>query len=404
MRIAILNQPTGNRGDEAAHKAFVRSIANTMPDCQVDVIFILERQTNIDEFNVKLSNIGYINATSVSLGYVRVIHWCYIRKLFFLSYLHPLLWKYKHILKRYDKVICAPGGMCMGGFKNWMHIWALETAKRLHKPIYYWGRSIGPFPDIDVDSKVFKQNSINLLKCFSFTCLRDSISIKYAEELGIKAVETVDSVFLDRPQAAIPENILQQIGTTDYIVFVPNELTWHPRYKKDNSLKIDEFFLSLMDLLVTRWPDRKIVMLPQTYKSSIDDFSYFKRLASKSGKRNILVIDENQSSDIQQTIIACSKLVIGARYHSIVFAINNEVPFISLSYEHKMKGLLERLLMTKYLVEIQDIFDKGNEEQYNLAIEKVGRLLTEKIDSVSRLEANIIVQEKFDELIRQIKG
>ena len=91
-------------------------------------------------------------------------------------------------------------------------------------------------------------------------------------------------------------------------------------------------------------------------------------LTSLSGNKNIIVIDENQSSDIQQEIIKKSCLVIGARYHSVVFAINNEIPFVSLSYEHKMKGLLEVLDMTDRMVEIQDIFDgKSGEFEKDMA-------------------------------------
>jgi len=41
-------------------------------------------------------------------------------------------------LKEYDRVVCAPGGMCMGGFANWDHIWQLDVARRLNKPVFYW--------------------------------------------------------------------------------------------------------------------------------------------------------------------------------------------------------------------------------------------------------------------------
>jgi colanic acid/amylovoran biosynthesis protein len=291
----------------------------------------------------------------------------------------------------------------MGGFKNWMHIWNLETAKRLHKPVFYWGRSIGPFNECDNDSKVFKRNSINLLKYFSYISLRDGVSIKYAEELGVKAEAVVDSAFLECPDALIPENILQTIGGNDYVVYVPNELTWHPRYPKSVQSEIDSFFLKIIDLITDKYPDIKIVMLPQTYNSEINDYSYFLRLKEAAKNKNIIVVDEGQNSDIQQKIISGSKMVIGARYHSIVFAINNNVPFISLSYEHKMKGLLETLSLKEYMVEIQDIFGEGNEMKYNSAIEKVSKLLSLNPSSVSNTEARKIVTEKFEEMIKLMK-
>lgn len=405
MKIAILNQPLGNRGDEAAHKAFVRRLANSLPDCQIDVIFILERQINIDAINVDLPNVAYLNITSLPYKLWSLIHWGYLHNTLSISYIHPLCLKFRHRLKRYDKVICAPGGMCMGGFKNWMHIWTLETAMRLHKPIFYWGRSIGPFTEDNNESKIFKLNSVKLLKYFTFTSLRDSISIQYANELGIKAVETVDSAFLDCPDAKVPINILREIDGKDYIVFVPNKLTWHNRYSNVKQLLIDDFYLKILEFIGNIYPLRKIVMLPQTFNYVDDDYSYFKHLSNVAKIKNIIVVDEKQNSDIQQKIISSSKLVIGARYHSIVFAINNNIPFISLSYEHKMNGLLEKMRMTESLVEIQDIFDEGNEEKYNSALKKVyDLLLSNNSISTNGFLAKEIVSDSFDELVMSLKS
>lgn len=398
MKIAIINQPTGNRGDEAAHKAFVRKLAKELPDSQIDVIFIKHPQERIDAFNVNLPNVRYINVKSL-FPLWKCLQICYYTHTLFLSYIHPAFWKFRRLLKTYDKVICAPGGMCMGGFMVWSHIFALETARRLHKSICYWGRSIGPFSTANYKSRIFKQNSVNLLKYFTYISLRDSISIGYAKELGIKAEEVVDSAFLECPDTVVPNHLLQKINGNDYIVFVPNELTWHPRYKNIPQEKIDNFFLSLVDLLEKKWPERKIVMLPQTYKSEIDDQSYFEKLAAKSNNKQIIVVDENQNSDIQQKIIAGSKLVIGARYHSIVFAINNEVPFIALSYEHKMKGLIEKLGMMDYMVEIQDVFDEENEKKYKYAIEQTERIMLSTSPIIDRTNVMEMVSKGFENMI-----
>ena len=114
-----------------------------------------------------------------------------------------------------------------------------------------------------------------------------------------------------------------------------------------------------------------------------------------SGNKNIIVIDENQSSDVQQEIIKKSCLVIGSRYHSVVFAINNEIPFVSLSYEHKMKGLLEVLDMTDRMVEIQDIFD-GKSGEFEKALDKIELLVSGKLEKPSASQAREIVWNGFE--------
>lgn len=402
MKIAVINQPLANRGDEAAHKAFIRAMSKAFPEYQIYVIFLCEEQELIDSIRVEVENVSYINIPRVR-GFLRFEQIGFLSDNFEFSYLHPSLRKFHNLLKGYDRVVCAPGGMCMGGFANWNHIWQLDVARRLKKPVLYWGRSIGPFSEECFKKKLFKKCSSRLLKYFSYISLRDKVSVDIASQFGVSADEVVDSAFLEIPASKIPESILKDIDGAEYVVFVPNSLTWHPRYKKISQKKIDEFYLRIIEFLETKFADKKIVMLPQTYKSVINDYEYFLKLKELSGNKNIIVIDENQSSDIQQEIIKKSFLVIGARYHSVVFAINNEIPFVSLSYEHKMKGLLEVLDMTDRMVEIQDVFDRETSD-FKKTLDKVVLLVSGKLEKSSASQAREIVQNGFKRFAEKIKS
>ena len=399
MKIAVINQPLANRGDEAAHRAFIRAMSNAFPECQIDVLFICAEQKLIDFIKVEAENVSYINIPRVR-GFVRFEQIGFLFDNFAFSYLHPSLRKFHNLLKKYDRVVCAPGGMCMGGFINWDHIWQLDVARRLNKPIFYWGRSIGPFSEECFNKKLFKKCSSRLLKYFSYISLRDKVSVDIARQFEVNADEIVDSAFLEIPAAKIPESILKDI-CSEYVVFVPNSLTWHPRYKEIPQKRIDEFYLKIIKFLETKFAGKKIVMLPQTYKSVINDYEYFLKLKELSENKNIVVIDENQSSDIQQEIIKKSCLVIGARYHSVVFAINNEIPFVSLSYEHKMKGLLEVLNMTDRMVEIQDIFD-GKTSVFESSLDKVEHLVSGKLEKPSASQARQLVQSGFERFCEEV--
>ena len=399
MKIAVINQPLANRGDEAAHRAFIRAMSNAFPECQIDVLFICAEQKLIDFIKVEAENVSYINIPRVR-GFVRFEQIGFLFDNFAFSYLHPSLRKFHNLLKKYDRVVCAPGGMCMGGFTNWDHIWQLDVARRLNKPIFYWGRSIGPFSEECFNKKLFKKCSSRLLKYFSYISLRDKVSVDIARQFEVNADEIVDSAFLEIPAAKIPESILKDI-CSEYVVFVPNSLTWHPRYKEIPQKRIDEFYLKIIKFLETKFAGKKIVMLPQTYKSVINDYEYFLKLKELSENKNIVVIDENQSSDIQQEIIKKSCLVIGARYHSVVFAINNEIPFVSLSYEHKMKGLLEVLEMTDRMVEIQDIFD-GKTSVFESSLDKVEHLVSGKLEKPSASQARQLVQSGFERFCEEV--
>ena len=376
MKIALLNQPLGNRGDESAHKAFIRTLIQKFPQAKIDVIFLNQKNELIEAMKVVNKNIRYVNIRGLKVSVRAEQFGLVFHCISIISFIHPVLKKFRKLLKEYDHVICAPGGICMGGFMNWDHIYQLLLAKSLGKSLIYWGRSIGPFSNEDFRHALFMKYSTQILHYATFISLRDAKSLQIASHMGLPVISTVDSAFLEVPSATLPDNLIKSLKNTPYVVYVPNSLTWHYRYNNVEQQKIDQFYYEVFDLIYSLHPDCKIVMLPQTYSTEIADFEYFKHLSLTYTTKNkslcdIIVVDENQSSDIQQQIISKAELVIGARYHSIVFAINNNRPFVSLSYEHKMSGLLDTLDLTQYMVEIQNIFDHGNEVLFDKAIESI---------------------------------
>lgn len=105
------------------------------------------------------------------------------------------------------------------------------------------------------------------------------------------------------------------------------------------------------------------------------DYLFFKEIAAKKQSSRIIVIPDSYSSDIQQTVFAGSELLIGARYHSVVFAINQNVPFVALNYEHKIQGLLSALNKQNCMVNIMETFSDSSSLQNTLEV--IERLLPE---------------------------
>ena len=69
MRIAILNQPLGNRGDEAAHKALMRTLVKEFPQHRFAVILLNVQPDLIDTF--KVPTVEYINIRGTSKAAIR---------------------------------------------------------------------------------------------------------------------------------------------------------------------------------------------------------------------------------------------------------------------------------------------------------------------------------------------
>lgn len=375
MNILIINQPLNNRGDESAHKALVRSLSKSMPNAGIKVLFVGEPADSVKQFSVKVSNVKYVQYYPVSLTdnifYIKLYRRLFLDRIYskYLNYAlyKNQLWMWKlnpfirPILKEFEdshKIVNAPGGICMGGFQYWNHISYLSIAKLYNKDIYYYGRSFGPFPIVTKKNRRFKDISLSLLRYFRFLSIRDSRTQQLASEYNLTYTTTVDTAFLETPIVPIEQNIKEQIGE-NYSVLVPNVLIWHYAYKNIPKKRINSLYLRIIEEMVLNNKDCKIVMLPQTFNYSepvMNDINYFKELKMLSPyKDKIVIIDDIYSSDIQQTIISNANYLIGARYHSVVFAINTETPFISLSYEHKIEGLLSTLDGLDNMIDITDL-------------------------------------------------
>jgi len=408
MKILIINQPHSNYGDLAAHRSLVRSLETAFPEAQISVLFLAANSENIEKMNV--TRASYITLSGHGGRFVKIAKMVFFlnsfrffsKAIWALSAFYPDIKKTITKVKDADYVISAPGGICMGSFQSWSHIFFLEIATHCRKKIAYYSRSWGPFPDHDFWQKKFKKVSLNLLRSFDFHSIRDAKTMKIADKLGLSYIPAIDTVFLDQPRTKVPQEILSWIDESPYTIFVPNTLVWHREYRTASIQTIRTFYLDIIRLLLKDRPHEKILMLPQLYARGISgDETYFRELEQELNDDRVFVVSDKHCSDVQQTIISKARLVIGARYHSIVFALNNCVPFISLSYEHKMTGLLEILGKMDCSVDITSFARNAFDSDKSLA--KIALLINSvEPDSVAREKAHQIAQHCMDELIKKM--
>lgn len=402
LKILIINQPGYNRGDESAHKALVRTLLARIPDVQIRVVSSSFFAESVRQFAVEDSRVNYV------VEPIGMIKYSLCRKMGmekgckWIWKFHPTFLKFKLVYKWADVVVCAPGGICMGGFQNWNHIFNLELAQYFHKPIAYYGRSFGPFPTETERNQKFKEISLRLLHSFKFLAIRDKKTEQLADELHVPYVSTVDTAFLDSPAVEIPYELQRMIGKKPYMVFVPNYLLWHYAYAGRISHEtVIQFYSKVIDEIRKANPELNIVMLPQVFGGhdyAYSDVEMFREIARLKQDERLIVTPDCYSSDIQQTIIHDAKYVIGGRYHSIVFAINQGVPCIALSYEHKISGLLEALGKTEWCIEFSKVFD--SEDNQRTCLNEIKRIIpTLHVDKEVRLKAKEIANQCMDKFV-----
>lgn len=402
MNILIVNQPLNNRGDESAHKGLVRKMLSEMPDANVRVLFVGSAHNHaVDQYEVKSPQIEYIQIKQVK-AYTAYFRKCMQVGWYKVMLLHPTVAKIYMHYRWADWVVCAPGGIDMGGFQDWKHLQQLKLAQIANKPLAYYGRSFGPFPTDTTVQKRFKEISLDMLRYFSYCSIRDKKTANLAEELKVPYLLTVDSAFLDTPNVEIPMKVQKMIGENPYMVFVPNALNWHFAYRGLSDNQVMDFFCNVAKTVMAHNPELNIVMLPQLFGyGDGDDVHFFHKIAEKVNAPRIIVIPDCYSSDVQQMVIKGAKYLIGARYHSVVFALNQAVPFVALNYEHKIAGLLETLHKEDCMVDItKSLFTKEGVADTIAQIE--ARLNTINPDKKACAEAKGIANSCFVQFMNQL--
>ena len=403
MNILIINQPPFNRGDESAHKALIRGLLKFLPDSELHVLYNIGVNESIRQYKIIDKRVSYIYAP-IPNGKVWLFKVLGMKRNFTLPwYFHKYFRQYKGIYNWADIVVCAPGGICMGGFQDWDHLFHLVLAKFYKKPLAYYGRSFGPFPIQTLDNRKFKELSLQMLHYFDFLAIRDHKTELLADELKIPYLSTVDTAFLDSPKINIPYELKMAIGDKPYVVFVPNYLLWHYAYKgRVSHEQIMAFYLILLQDLLETFNECNVVMLPQLFcgrEYALSDVDFFRDLANRANTPRLIVTADCYSSDIQQMIIKDAKMLVGSRYHSIVFAINQSVPFVALSYEHKIAGLLDTVGESERCVNILKTFDSQTNMQETLQAIRI-KLHNTSLPTETRIKAKTIAEECMNQFVK----
>ena len=402
MNILIINQPVNNRGDESAHKALVRTINKKFPKYKVTVYFSGINPDSVDQMEVKHGNNTYINNFSFRKGRAITKRVGLQFNLIKLSSLHPNHRPFIKELKKNDLIISAPGGPAIGPYYNMNDIYWLKLASVYNKEIAYYSRSIGPFEAKTPKQKLLLKVGTQLLSNFSFLSLRDKQSIALGNKLGFKFTSSIDTAFLEQPKVNLPLEISNKIMSKRCIVFVPNTINWAPTLREIPDDLIFDYFSKSLNLLSTIYKDHNIILLPQLHNNTSNtEMIFFNKLQEKESNTNIIVLDEIYSSDIQQSIISKSDLVVGARYHSIVFAINQNVPFVALSYEHKIKGMLEELNIAEHCIDLRHHLKSNTDSDEFIQLLESKIKLTCK-PSTASIKAKEIALNCFNEMAKTV--
>lgn len=347
MNVLIINQHTLNFGDDIAGISLLQNLLEIEDIQKINIIYNTKGKLLLDDEkichnqDIMLKNIGYCNLIKYFL--FRRLGWKKIKN-------EPLK-KMLDIINSSDYIYVSPCGANMGIYKDWRFLIKLLIVVNEGKTPIFHLNTIGASK-----SKIFDYFATKILNK-SIIYVREKKSLEYIESLGLTAKFGADTAFSFKSESKESEK-------KEKIAFVPTILkSWHPNFKNIN---IDELIFEKILPIVAEFSNSKkllIELIP--HLKNDEEKEYYRIIEKKLKELNANVIVRNDIDTVYKynDAIRESKLVIGMRYHSIVLAVKNLVPFISLSYENKMQEVSE-------YSEKLDFSFKLYEENFNLELLK----------------------------------
>jgi colanic acid/amylovoran biosynthesis protein len=406
LNILILNAHWNNRGDEAAIRAMIDSLRSKLLIKNMRIMIFSKNPTYFPYEDIELldlfPSIERKVSSQLSLGMDIFLTLITFGNLAFTKQGK----KFVSAVHDADIVIHAPGGPAIGdlyggkyGFLESFYLYRLLIPILKGKPVFFYAPSMGPFSGI-LRNRIRKF----VLKRSSAIILREKISSKYLKtQLGLDSYVTLDSAL----QNNIPNEYLERYNNiSEILIIIENEkvvgmtitdLKWHVTYRKNDALteKIMHSLSGVIKYLISK--GYVIFLIPQLFGEG-EDTPLLERFR-KLNKEKIFILPQNIDSFAHQVIISKLFCVIGMRYHPNIFAAKGNVPSISIYYEHKMKGFMEKLERTDLMINVEEIsankiIDKFTylEENYNTIKEQLKKR-TPQLKEESQKTTDIIIEK-----------
>ena len=246
------------------------------------------------------------------------------------------------------------------------------------KPCMAYGIGIGPLSKIE--NSDFAKEALQY--CSSIT-VRDKNSYALLNQLGIKSLLTADPAFrlkADKQWAATELNkIISDFKLKPLIgISVRNWDQSDDNWKCELANSLSQF---------TRVNDVNILFIPFQMNEgniqTIDDVQASKSVIDLLEDKNRVYILEKEYSPTEISgIIACCHLLVGMRYHSVVFSLTNNIPCIALSYDPKVSSLMEESDLSDYCCDVNFISQNKITELLNYVLLNQ-EVMQKKIKSIS---------------------
>ncbi|WP_166663421.1 polysaccharide pyruvyl transferase family protein [Streptomyces sp. NBC_00582] len=257
-------------------------------------------------------------------------------------------------VSRADLVVSMGGGYVLArpgldGYQNvFFVLLPALIAQRSRVPVVWAPQSFGPFPAAPqrwLVGRVMRRSAAVLA--------REDVSVGELKACGIPETHierAVDAGFAFAPGNRVAWRERLGVGPGERLVGVTARRWLAPaaqdRYERELARTID----------AVQGTGARVVLIPQVSTDYLgdDDRVCERRIAAHCTSGPLMVDEVVDYRDLKGLYDECS-LLIGTRFHSVIFSLTSDVPCVAIEYEHKTRGIMADLDLSAWVLPIADV-------------------------------------------------
>lgn len=251
----------------------------------------------------------------------------------------------------------------------------LLLTRLLGKPAVLYTQSIGPF-----GNRLQAALASRALRGVDLIVAREDLTVSTLAELGVTAnvVRSVDGAFGFTTGETV--NLRYLIGVSgDGLVVGVTVRDWLPSAGQD---RYERAVAQLCDWVIGRY-GAAVVFIPQvTNEYHGDDDRVPARRVAERMRRDAIVLDGHYDHRTMKALYGELDVLVGTRFHSVIFALTAGVPAIAIEYEYKTRGIMGDLGLERWVIDITAVDGSS-------LIERFDALAATRADYIAHLKVRL---------------
>ena len=356
-----------NKGDAALTSVLISDLRRKFPGAKLTILKldklrknarfegVLERPSFMyfvaNAYKTPLSKIAYVlfmmPATLLAAGIVRLTG----RHMYLPPHLRETLLCYQQS----DLIVPVGGGYIRsrtGLVNRWnipLLLHPLLLGYILGKPTVLYAQSMGPF-----HGALEKKITQFVLRRMTLILLREDTSVALLKSIGVSAnvSRAIDSGFLLRSSGSVDVRSLYDIPQNKLLIGVTVRSWLHG----EAQVNYEKAVAGALDELVNGY-NAHALFIPQVTATKGDD----DRLASRrvrgfmQHKEQATVVEDAPDHHRIKAMYDNLDILLGTRFHSVIFSLTSHVPVVAIEYEHKTSGIMRDLKLEGWVIKIEEV-------------------------------------------------